>query len=236
MKLHKRLLTASLLAGVLAIGSAITVFSAEKLSAPSDIYWKDNGVVAQWEEIEGATKYEVRLYRDDSYVSGSEVDTKKTSYNFKPKVKEEGYYTFRVRAIGKNKKTTSSGWSDYSDEMLITQDEIDAWKKVSDAAKEEAKDNINTGGSGPGDVSGWKSNEIGSWYQRSDSSYPVNQWELIGDVWYYFNADGYLYTGWLTAGDGKTYYLQPGNGAMLTGIQTIDGVSYNFDASGALIP
>jgi len=236
MKLHKRLLTASLLAGVLAIGSAITVFSAEKLSAPSDIYWKDSGVVAQWEEIEDASKYEVRLYRDDSYVSGSEVDTKKTSYNFKSKVKEEGYYTFRVRAIGKNKKTTSSGWSDYSDEMLITQDEIDAWKKVSDAAKEEAKANINTGGSGPGDAAGWKSNQTGSWYQYSDGSYPVNRWELIGDVWYYFNAEGYLYTGWLTTGDGKTYYLQPGNGAMLTGAQTIDGVGYSFDTSGALIP
>ena len=236
MKLHKRLLTASLLAGVLAISLAVTAFAAEKLVAPSDIYWKEKGIVAQWEEVEDASKYEVRLYRDDTYVSGSEVDTKKTSYNFKSKIKSEGYYTFRVRAIAKNKKFTSSGWSDYSEEMLITQAEIDEWAKLSDAAKEQAKENVNTGGSGPGDGAGWKSNQSGSWYQRTDSSYPVNQWEQIGGVWYYFNAEGYLYTGWLTTAEGKTYYLQPSNGAMVTGSQTIDGTGYNFEDSGALIP
>ena len=51
--------------------------------------------------------------------------------------------------------------------------------------------------------------------------------------WYYLNSDGTCVTGWLK---GKTYYLDPDEGYMyFDGIYTIDGVDYEFDASGACL-
>ena len=47
-----------------------------------------------------------------------------------------------------------------------------------------------------------------------------------------FDAEGYMKTGWIEE-NGVKYYCQP-SGAMVTGDQTIDGVLYHFDSSGAL--
>ncbi len=54
-------------------------------------------------------------------------------------------------------------------------------------------------------------------------------WKRVDGKWYYFSEDGSMYTGWL---DGE-YYLGE-DGVMVTGIQVIDGVTYEFDDSGAL--
>ncbi len=80
----------------------------------------------------------------------------------------------------------------------------------------------------------WKQNSTGYWYERSDGSYPANQWELIGNTYYYFNAAGYMMTGWLQLGN-TWYYLGASNdGAMVTGWQTIGGATYYFAESGAM--
>ena len=63
-------------------------------------------------------------------------------------------------------------------------------------------------------------------------------WLQIGNVWYYFDTDGYMHTGWLTD-KGKRYYLESkvgsSQGAMVTGTREINGKSYQFDASGACV-
>lgn len=81
----------------------------------------------------------------------------------------------------------------------------------------------------------WILNEIGWWYKYNDGTYPAGQWALLPwngvNTWYYFDAQGYLVTGWLQDG-GNTYYLHPtsdGNrGAMYTGWHQIDGKWYYF--------
>lgn len=244
MKNHKKFLATALLMGALAVVAAFTSFAKVRLSEPDDTFWE--GTKANWSEVEEANKYAVRLYREGSYVSGSEVQTKKTSYSFKSKMTKEGYYSYRVRALAKGKDFSDSNWSEYSDEYLITADEAKRIETANEAAKQQRLQNINTGGSGPGDdsknpqnnqetsASGWKQDNTGWWYVNADSTSPKNQWQEINSAWYYFSDDNYMASGWLTIGE-QTYYCEPATGAMLTGAQTIEGQPYTFDATGALV-
>lgn len=52
----------------------------------------------------------------------------------------------------------------------------------------------------------WKKNNIGWWYEYSDGSYPVNQWKLIDNRWYWFDSRGYCVKGYHTI-NGKKYYF-----------------------------
>ncbi len=82
----------------------------------------------------------------------------------------------------------------------------------------------------------WVEDTVGWWYRLPDGTWPANMWCYLpykGVVeWYYFNADGYMVTGWFTDADGKRYYLNPLSdglkGRMLTGWQQIDGNWYYF--------
>ena len=87
------------------------------------------------------------------------------------------------------------------------------------------------------DTSGY----VGKWvqsgsqwkYQNYDGSYMKNCWKLIKNLWYHFDANGIMQTGFLTL-NGKTYYLQS-SGAMKTGWQKISNTWYYFDSSGAMV-
>ena len=75
---------------------------------------------------------------------------------------------------------------------------------------------------------GWKKGKNGKWwYEHSDGSYTTNDWEYIGERWYYFDAEGWMATGWI-AWHGEWYYCQPKTkdtgdsyGYMVTGWQRI---------------
>lgn len=56
------------------------------------------------------------------------------------------------------------------------------------------------------------------------------QRELIQGDWYYFNAEGYVQTGWIQVGD-KQYYLD-GDGKMKTGWLQSGGNWYYLGVSG----
>ena len=68
------------------------------------------------------------------------------------------------------------------------------------------------------------------------NGYMSRGWILDNGNWYFADASGAMLTGWVRV-DGAVYYLNPVSdgtqGAMATGVRTIDGVSYTFDASGA---
>ena len=70
-------------------------------------------------------------------------------------------------------------------------------------------------------------------YQNYDGSYVKNCWKLIKNLWYHFDANGIMQTGFLTL-NGKTYYLQS-SGAMKTGWQKISNTWYYFESSGAMV-
>ena len=113
------------------------------------------------------------------------------------------------------------------------------------------------GGSGTGTGgptgSGWVTADGGKYYQKEDGSYQkgwlllngsyyymdpqtgkmLTGWQQVGGTWYYMDpSTGVMKTGWLNL-NGIWYYLLSWGG-MVTGTQTIDGVSYNFNSNGSL--
>lgn len=81
----------------------------------------------------------------------------------------------------------------------------------------------------------WQQNENGWWFRYTDGTYPTNEWVALEwqnvTNWYFFDAEGYLATGWKQ--DGATwYYLHPiadgTQGHMYTGWNQINGKWYYF--------
>lgn len=60
---------------------------------------------------------------------------------------------------------------------------------------------------------GW-SNDGYDWYYTIDGEFVRNQWLLIADRWYVFDAMGRMITKWFF-GENEWYYLNPDDGAML---------------------
>lgn len=56
-------------------------------------------------------------------------------------------------------------------------------------------------------TAGWKYDKNGWWYQYEDGSWPKNQWAIIDEVWYRFDANGYMLAGCDVEVDGKIYTL-----------------------------
>ncbi len=69
------------------------------------------------------------------------------------------------------------------------------------------------------------------WYKHANGSYTKNGWDKIDGVWYYFDDEGWIKTGWVK--DGKWYYLSE-SGAMLTGWKKINNTWYHLNDSGAM--
>jgi len=91
-----------------------------------------------------------------------------------------------------------------------------------------------------GNTGGWVYDEKRDnwWYQYADGTYAVGWAKIVsekhGAEWYYFDAKGWLVTGWLDW-NGKRYYLQPKTkktgthyGYMVTGSKKINGKYYYF--------
>ena len=239
-------LVVAVAAAALSAASVMSVWAAaERLDTVENTYWdEEDDTIARWDEVENAYEYEVYLYRNEQKTSS--IKTKKDYYNFKKKMTAEGDYTFKVRALAKNRsKNYRDGyWSEESDTCYISEDYAELLKNGGE---------IDTDHSGPG-VSGDSSAEVKEtdtisvvykaewiptadgrwWYRNSDGSYPAGGWwrEPGTEIWYYFDAEGYMKTGWIEE-NGVKYYCQP-SGSMVTGDQTIDGVLYHFDSSGAL--
>ena len=82
----------------------------------------------------------------------------------------------------------------------------------------------------------WMQNEKGWWFAPLDGTYPADSWYECSSngfkAWYYFNAEGYMNSGWFTDRDGNTYFLHDQNdsraGSMYTGWNWINGKCYYF--------
>jgi len=72
-----------------------------------------------------------------------------------------------------------------------------------------------------------------TWYYLNSSGAMVKGWYKDGETWYYFNEDGSMATGWIIDRASK-YYLNE-DGSMQTKNKTIDGKTYKFSKSGAVI-
>lgn len=173
----------------------------------------DDGM-AYWEGVNGARKYQIRLYRNGSTV-GTSIETTDTQYNFRSMITREGDYYFRVRALGLKSKDTTD-WTE-SDEVTFDY-----------ALSSSSSSNNNS----PAAATGWRSDSTGWWYQYADGSYPVNAWLYVDNNWFHFDGRGYMQTGWLYD-NGQYYYLNPvsdgSQGRMITGWYWVDGQCYYFN-------
>ena len=75
----------------------------------------------------------------------------------------------------------------------------------------------------------WENNEKGWWYVNRDGSYPVNNWQQIDSLWYFFDEEGYMKTGWIHWNE-KDYFCDE-TGAMLVNTVTPDGASVGEDGA-----
>lgn len=82
---------------------------------------------------------------------------------------------------------------------------------------------------------GWKKNDTGYWYVRSDGSYPKEQFEKIDGTWYYFDGSGYMLADkWKKRPDGAWYYFDK-SGEMASDWKKINGKWYYFNRDGAMV-
>ncbi len=67
-----------------------------------------------------------------------------------------------------------------------------------------------------------------SYGNSAENTWCRNAWKKIQGVWYRFDQDGYMITGWYQdPAAGRWYYLDD-SGAMVTGERKIDGKVYRF--------
>ncbi len=202
--------------------------------AISSAYWDtDNDkAIARWSNSSSKTNYKVQLYRQtsSSYKKvGSVKSTSSTKYDFTSMIVNEGsgtyYFTVYPSKVGTGLSVSSGslkvGSSSSSD---IT---------ISDL-KGSTSTTTTTSSSGPSSqvAIGWHraADGVRWWYQETATTYAANKWLYINNLWYHFDAQGYMQTGWFqnTATDNQWYYLDPTNGNMVTNT-IVDGRVINAD-------
>ena len=204
------------------------------LPEAGNLVWQDGGVAA-WDPVAGASIYEVDLCRigNDGKPSRA-LCTKESDTGFCDFSEElyqaPGDYIFSVTAFpaeGSCFRKSGEAVLDLEGSVLISDETI-------------------------GYHTGYWSQKKGAVYYRTgqdmlrDGIYRINGfsycfektgerftgWKQIGDTWYYFSPeDGKMFTGWQTVGD-EVYYFEPGSGRMQRGWQKIGDEWYYLSDNG----
>lgn len=82
-------------------------------------------------------------------------------------------------------------------------------------------------------TSGWHQNGAYWNYICEDGTRVIGCWKQIDGVWYSFDGDGNMRTGWYGE-NGSLYYLGT-DGKMAVGTCVVDGKEYQFDQDGKMI-
>ena len=134
--------------------------------------------------------------------------------DFSSEMKEGKLYTFMVTAVnsdGKKSKTVEGPGMVYTGNRFVSEDgKSDSGQTFSGAWIQE--------------------DGTGKWRYVTSArgvSYCKDQWKEIGGIWYRFDENSYMVTGWYQDPYGTWYYMD-GLGAMVTGERTIDGTVYRF--------
>lgn len=192
----------------------------------SGLYWDESSGTAYWDENTSAKSYQVRLFRDDSSVTSGRSTTN-TYYEFAGDITRKGDYYFEVRAVGSGSE--KGDW-----------ESSDTWYVTASEADNLSYEYYPSSSGGPGvsssyaDSSGgyWCLDQYGWWYRNADGSYTVNNWQVIGGLWYFFNESGYMRVGWIPWNN-QWYYCGP-DGALMANTRTPDG--YYVGGDGVWIP
>ncbi len=184
----------------------------------NDAEWDQMNGIAEWNNSEDAKYYELRVYKDDKFLS-TVKPVHETKCDLGRYLNEQGTYTFEVRAI-------------YSDSRRGEWQMSDSFT-VSAQQAEEIQKALKFKESGNGPAAGtWEQDNIGYKYKNFDGNYVTNNWQQIGGLWYYFDENGYSKTGTWVQWKDKWYYMDA-NGVMMTNSVTPDGKQVGED--GALL-
>lgn len=177
-----------------------------------------DGVVS-WTPVSTAGSYEFRVYRDGKSV-GSPITTTYNSYNCTEKLTKSANYYVKVRAINKIDSTIVGEWVD-SNTIY-----------VDNGMAENFRANPVENPEGVYPHSSWKQAADGRWwFDNGDGTFPKSNWQEVNGKWYFFDADGYMVTGWIDW-EGKRYFCNE-NGEMLRDCITED--NYRLGEDGAVI-
>lgn len=179
---------------------------AESVGALTEVSLSNNGY-AMWEAARGAGSYEVRLYRNGEGIGASILSTKDTFYKFQDVMTKAGSYYVKVRPLNGLNPENKGEWVESA---AVTLDQAQA-------------NAIRNGEAGGMPLTGtWKSNGEKWWYTHSDGTYTTNGWEEIKGQWYFFDAEGFMQTGWIEW-EGNRYYCKDNTGEMLRNTAAPDG-------------
>ena len=210
------------------------------LDEPEEVYWSSGKYTsskfgyADWEKVEDAA-YDVYLYRGSKTVK-KVTDLHTSSYNFYPYMTSEGTYTFRVRAVpaddSVSKYAKKSDWVT-SDELYVDEYEVSDGSGQDKDDKNDWEDWYDRDGwDNVGNQVGWIERN-GRWrFRYPDGTYIRDSWGKISGVWYLFDGNGDMLTGWqLRSG---IYYYMDTSGAMRTGWLLDKNVWYFLKDDGAM--
>ena len=179
--------------------------------------------------------YDVYLYRGSKTIK-KVTDLHTSSYNFYPYMTSEGTYTFRVRAVpadsSVSKYAKKSDWVT-SDELYVDEDEVSDGSGQDKDDKNDWEDWYDRDGwDNVGNQVGWIERN-GRWrFRYPDGTYVRDSWGKISGVWYLFDGNGDMLTGWqLRSG---IYYYMDTSGAMRTGWLLDKNVWYFLKDDGAM--
>lgn len=277
----KRWRKAAAVTGVAVCAWSMSVFAAVNSgkAAPTNVSLDAEGVVSwtapSWEGID---RYEIQIVRGEQAEEAKNYKSKKVTATddttTELSLSSKGYYYAKVRAYDVSGNYTD--WSDYSNMVTVTTEDLSDYSSgpvVSvgninggPGVSDQGTTLPSAGSGGPGTTHpqqsqttsyGWQQDSRGRWYRRVNGTYPQNQWEKIDGIYYHFDAQGYMQTGWIWESsnqswyyclpDGKLatgwnnvnekwYYMDPNSGVMYAGgIHLIDGKYYCMDEKGARI-
>lgn len=194
--------------------------------APSGLEWSSSlPGTGTWGDVPSAKYFQIQLFKDGEALSDI-LSSYNTSYDFTSLITEAGSYTFKVRSV-KSGSNVKSSWAT-SGRLTVEAEDITAGGLILSPNEGASSDSPNEDGS-------WQkaADNVRWWWRNPDGSYPVSSWKAIGGQWYYFDAEGYMATGWIEL-DGLHYYLDPATGAMYANTRTPD--NYWVNESGAWVP
>ncbi|MCD7992296.1 MAG: YHYH domain-containing protein [Clostridia bacterium] len=105
--------------------------------------------------------------------------------------------------------------------------------QTQDQTKAQAAARDSSGAGEASGTSGWCRNGARWNYICEDGTRLVGCWKRIDGVWYCFDGDGNMRTGWYGE-NGSLYYLGT-DGKMAVGTCVIDGQEYQFDQDGKMV-
>ena len=210
-----------------------------------DVEFDNESGIGFWQENEYADRYEVRIFRNDSYLAGS-FKTSGLDYDFSRYFTKKGTYHFKVRGVRNNPGSGDDfkgNWRD-SDEITVDAEEAedirlyggydDSYTGSSTTNNSSSNNSDSNGPATPAakveqTAGGWMQNSIGWWWCNPDRTYPTNTWKEINGSWYYFDQSGYcLLNTWIKSADGTTWYFCGDTGAMVTNVWVLSNNKHYY--------